>query len=184
MRPPGRPSLQVLPVVWSSQPRTNERTEVLPSRKCSLALRCPQPPPWRVRGPIEVSKGTDASLGPEHVHGRPPLPGEFQFASLVTRAGVVQWQYRSFPSFGRGFDSHRPLQQLDELTHGAFATPRFRVEVRRLFDLGDGVCHCRGQSHVPEPRADASHLSRHRLKRPRRRAAGPTVLLRLTERVH
>src|ERR1700728_1772604 len=25
------------------------------------------------------------------------------------RAGVVQWQYRSFPSFGRGFDSHRPL---------------------------------------------------------------------------
>ena len=28
------------------------------------------------------------------------------------RAGVVQWQYRSFPSFGRGFDSHRPLQNL------------------------------------------------------------------------
>src|SRR6267143_1409076 len=28
------------------------------------------------------------------------------------RAGVVQWQYRSFPSFGRGFDSHRPLQIL------------------------------------------------------------------------
>src|SRR6266481_1460772 len=27
------------------------------------------------------------------------------------RAGVVQWQYRSFPSFGRGFDSHRPLQK-------------------------------------------------------------------------
>src|SRR6267154_1077215 len=27
-----------------------------------------------------------------------------------SRAGVVQWQYRSFPSFGRGFDSHRPLQ--------------------------------------------------------------------------
>lgn len=25
-------------------------------------------------------------------------------------AGVVQWQNRSFPSFGRGFDSHRPLQ--------------------------------------------------------------------------
>jgi hypothetical protein len=38
-----------------------------------------------------------------------------QFASdvilgtLQCRAGVVQWQYRSFPSFGRGFDSHRPL---------------------------------------------------------------------------
>ncbi len=28
------------------------------------------------------------------------------------RAGVVQWQYRSFPSFGRGFDSHRPLHTL------------------------------------------------------------------------
>src|SRR5690349_5357819 len=27
------------------------------------------------------------------------------------RAGVVQWQYRSFPSFGRGFDSHRPLHK-------------------------------------------------------------------------
>ena len=31
------------------------------------------------------------------------------------RAGVVQWQYRSFPSFGRGFDSHRPLQLLVSL---------------------------------------------------------------------
>jgi hypothetical protein len=30
--------------------------------------------------------------------------------SRFIRAGVVQWQYRSFPSFGRGFDSHRPLQ--------------------------------------------------------------------------
>ena len=30
---------------------------------------------------------------------------------LEKRAGVVQWQYRSFPSFGRGFDSHRPLQK-------------------------------------------------------------------------
>src|ERR1700686_1503558 len=29
----------------------------------------------------------------------------------MRRAGVVQWQYRSFPSFGRGFDSHRPLQK-------------------------------------------------------------------------
>ena len=27
----------------------------------------------------------------------------------VEQAGVVQWQNRSFPSFGRGFDSHRPL---------------------------------------------------------------------------
>ena len=31
-------------------------------------------------------------------------------SALGKRAGVVQWQYRSFPSFGRGFDSHRPLQ--------------------------------------------------------------------------
>ena len=30
---------------------------------------------------------------------------------LRKRAGVVQWQNRSFPSFGRGFDSHRPLQK-------------------------------------------------------------------------
>ena len=30
--------------------------------------------------------------------------------SALGKAGVVQWQYRSFPSFGRGFDSHRPLQ--------------------------------------------------------------------------
>src|SRR5579859_8291345 len=31
------------------------------------------------------------------------------FVTVVWNAGVVQWQYRSFPSFGRGFDSHRPL---------------------------------------------------------------------------
>ena len=31
------------------------------------------------------------------------------------RAGVVQWQNGSFPSFGRGFDSHRPLQILKHL---------------------------------------------------------------------
>ena len=34
---------------------------------------------------------------------------------VPNRAGVVQWQYRSFPSFGRGFDSHRPLQILKDL---------------------------------------------------------------------
>src|ERR1700731_1938616 len=33
-----------------------------------------------------------------------------RFASVRGRAGGVHWQYRSFPSFGRGFDSHRPLQ--------------------------------------------------------------------------
>src|SRR5882724_6819448 len=47
--------------------------------------------------------GTSLSLAP----CGPPLP----FANLITRAGVVQWQYRSFPSFGRGFDSHRPLHK-------------------------------------------------------------------------
>ena len=31
-------------------------------------------------------------------------------------AGVVQWQNRSFPSFGRGFDSHRPLQHSKAVT--------------------------------------------------------------------
>ena len=30
-------------------------------------------------------------------------------------AGVIQWQNRSFPSFLRGFDSHRPLQFLIRL---------------------------------------------------------------------
>jgi hypothetical protein len=35
---------------------------------------------------------------------------------LEKRAGVVQWQYRSFPSFGRGFDSHRPLQKSAKFT--------------------------------------------------------------------
>src|SRR5882724_6144162 len=58
-------------------------------------------------------------LDPHH-----PL-GESEFKSLYAksiseynhkqRAGVVQWQYRSFPSFGRGFDSHRPLQILKDL---------------------------------------------------------------------
>src|SRR5882724_11415765 len=58
-------------------------------------------------------------LDPHH-----PL-GESEFKSLYgkliseynqkCRAGVVQWQYRSFPSFGRGFDSHRPLQILKHL---------------------------------------------------------------------
>ena len=36
-------------------------------------------------------------------------------SKLERRAGVVQWQYRSFPSFRYGFDSRRPLQILNEL---------------------------------------------------------------------
>ena len=39
-----------------------------------------------------------------------PLRDPLRFASLIIRVGVVQWQYRSFPSFGHGFDSRRPLQ--------------------------------------------------------------------------
>ncbi len=41
--------------------------------------------------------------------------------TLEKRAGVVQWQYRSFPSFGRGFDSHRPLQA--HVNRGFFRYP-------------------------------------------------------------
>ena len=42
-------------------------------------------------------------------------------------AGVIQWQNRSFPSFLRGFDSHRPLQLRRENTN----------EMRRFFLGGD-----------------------------------------------
>jgi hypothetical protein len=53
--------------------------------------------------------------------GRVPTsiyPVHVLYGMFAVRAGVVQWQYRSFPSFGRGFDSHRPLQKL--LTCTAF----------------------------------------------------------------
>src|SRR5882672_12454803 len=51
------------------------------------------------------------------------VAGSCIIGSLEKRAGVVQWQYRSFPSFGRGFDSHRPLQiHSKEVT----LSPRFR----------------------------------------------------------
>ena len=43
------------------------------------------------------------------------------------RAGVVQWQYRSFPSFGRGFDSHRPLHNSQRFNR---AVGRLRVSSR------------------------------------------------------
>src|SRR6266851_7834286 len=45
-----------------------------------------------------------------------PLRAPLPFGNLIIRAGVVQWQYRSFPSFGRGFDSHRPLQKTAKFT--------------------------------------------------------------------
>jgi hypothetical protein len=55
--------------------------------------------------------------------------------AFVASAGVVQWQYRSFPSFGRRFDSYRPLQQFhlpaDSLTP---VLPR-RTRNRERFDL-------------------------------------------------
>src|SRR5262249_55985139 len=47
------------------------------------------------------------------------------FARLENRAGVVQWQNRSFPSFGRGFDSHRPLQnRWKQITYGNLSSRR------------------------------------------------------------
>src|SRR6185437_11555308 len=54
--------------------------------------------------------------GPQRASAATPLPVASGAKPVVSctlfasRAGVVQWQYRSFPSFGRGFDSHRPLQ--------------------------------------------------------------------------
>jgi hypothetical protein len=55
----------------------------------------------RAYGPVKVSDGNNCTdTGTVVCIIKPLLP----------RAGVVQWQYRSFPSFGRGFDSHRPLQ--------------------------------------------------------------------------
>src|SRR5215469_16304449 len=44
-------------------------------------------------------------------------------------AGVVQWQNRSFPSFGRGFDSHRPLQKSRDFA--AATARRFGSKVPR-----------------------------------------------------
>src|SRR6266702_4692528 len=46
---------------------------------------------------------------------------------VPNRAGVVQWQYRSFPSFGRGCDSHRPLQKICRFIHTSV-----RTEVRSI----------------------------------------------------
>src|ERR1700688_652107 len=52
-------------------------------------------------------------------------------------AGVVQWQYRSFPSFGRGFDSHRPLQILsvrsEEILYRTFRRHSLHFRAKRVF---------------------------------------------------
>src|ERR1700694_2725060 len=53
------------------------------------------------------------------------------------RAGVVQWQYRSFPSFGRGFDSHRPLQFSKSLCCRLFL---HIFENINHAELDDGIC--------------------------------------------
>jgi hypothetical protein len=59
-------------------------------------------------------------------------------SKLEKRAGVVQWQYRSFPSFGRGFDSHRPLQILNKLCNSLvfhiFQNYNFRAIRERCFN--------------------------------------------------
>src|SRR6267378_4277581 len=83
--------------------------------------------------------GTSLSLAP----CGPPLP----FANLITRAGVVQWQYRSFPSFGRGFDSHRPLHKRTNGTRSARITTRSKIMVK----LNCAVLN--SQSHHPGLRA-------------------------------
>ncbi len=61
-------------------------------------------------------------------HAYPQGYRGFESLSLrQTSAGVIQWQNRSFPSFLRGFDSHRPLQLRRENTN----------EMRRFFLGGD-----------------------------------------------
>ena len=69
---------------------------------------------------IELSCNTTGTLGLDGSFAgktqRRALPCQRGDALLsYPQAGVVQWQYRSFPSFGRGFDSHRPLQILKHL---------------------------------------------------------------------
>ena len=44
------------------------------------------------------------------MHTRKGIGGSNPSLSASSVAGVIQWQNRSFPSFLRGFDSHRPLQ--------------------------------------------------------------------------
>jgi hypothetical protein len=62
---------------------------------------------------------------------------------LEGRAGVVQWQYRSFPSFGRGFDSHRPLHQTAK-----FRLIRLRLLAKGLRASGDHRSLCAPECRV------------------------------------
>jgi hypothetical protein len=87
---PGRAAVPVFPLHCSSRPRWNKRT-----RCAAVVESC-------------CAGSTMVALQDTYVERLRAYPC---FASLVCRAGVVQWQYRSFPSFGRGFDSHRPLHK-------------------------------------------------------------------------
>ena len=50
------------------------------------------------------------------MHTRKGIGGSNPSLSAIPAfAGVIQWQNRSFPSFLRGFDSHRPLHFLIRL---------------------------------------------------------------------
>src|SRR6266852_6850151 len=101
-------------LVGRSTPRAGSTTPSLAAplhaiytRRSSLAalLRIVRPRNIKFHGRGKVQTRMACSV-------RWALRVRFRFASFVVRAGVVQWQYRSFPSFGRGFDSHRPLHNL------------------------------------------------------------------------
>ena len=66
--------------------------------------------PAELRSADVTGAGRDACRITRTLYGE-PISGYNQ----KHRAGVVQWQYRSFPSFRYGFDSRRPLQILKEL---------------------------------------------------------------------
>jgi hypothetical protein len=95
--------------------------------------------------------------------------------TMAIRAGVVQWQYRSFPSFGRGFDSHRPLQILKRLPRSA--TLRFfqysKLITRRA--VPKVWLSVREMSRAGRSNTDA--------RRRRRKGCGLPRIVRLAERL-
>jgi hypothetical protein len=89
--------------------RRVHRCEKLPGRAvlwASRLLRSYHPPKRRAR-----FRQRKRDLAADNMSLAGPCAAHQRFASVVHKAGVVQWQYRSFPSFGRGFDSHRPLHK-------------------------------------------------------------------------
>src|ERR1700675_332379 len=56
-----------------------------------------------------IARGMQSQTDALEMAAEEILQPSCRFVSVRSRAGVVQWQYRSFPSFGRGFDSDRPL---------------------------------------------------------------------------